>query len=60
MEFKDRIKELRINANLTQEELANRLYVSRTLVSKWESGARYPSKDNLNRLALLFQVSQEN
>jgi len=57
MEFKDKLKELRINANLKQEDVAARLFVSRTLVSKWEAGARYPSKDNLERLADLFQVS---
>lgn len=38
MELKDRLKELRANANLTQEDLANKIFVSRTLVSKWESG----------------------
>ena len=58
MEFKDRLKELRINAKLTQEDLANQLFVSRTLISKWESGDRYPSKDNLARLAILFQTPQ--
>lgn len=59
MELKDRLKDLRIKANLTQEELANRIYVSRTLVSKWESGARYPSPENLTRLAVLFQIHQD-
>lgn len=59
MELKDRLKELRANANLTQEDLANRIFVSRTLVSKWESGDRYPSKDNLARLAVLFQMPQD-
>ena len=59
MELKDKLKELRANANLTQEDLANKIFVSRTLVSKWESGDRYPSKDNLARLAVLFQISQD-
>lgn len=59
MELKDKLKELRANANLTQEDLANQIFVSRTLVSKWESGDRYPSKDNLARLAVLFQIPQE-
>jgi len=59
MELKDRLKELRANANLTQEDLANHIFVSRTLVSKWESGDRYPSKDNLARLAVLFQIPQD-
>lgn len=56
MELKDKLKELRTNANLTQEDLANQIFVSRTLVSKWESGDRYPSKDNLDRLAVFFQI----
>ena len=59
MELKDKLKELRANANLTQEDLANQIFVSRTLVSKWESGDRYPSKDNLARLAVLFQIPQD-
>ncbi len=59
MELKDRLKELRAKSNLTQEDLANQIFVSRTLVSKWETGDRYPSKDNLARLAILFQVSQD-
>ena len=59
MEIKDRLKDLRIKANLTQEELANHIYVSRTLVSKWESGDRYPSPENLVRLAVLFQIPQD-
>jgi len=59
MELKDRLRELRTNAKLTQEDLANRIFVSRTLVSKWESGDRYPSKENLARLAVLFQIPQD-
>ncbi len=59
MELREKLKELRTTANLTQEELANRVFVSRTLVSKWESGDRYPSKENLARLAVLFQISPE-
>ncbi len=59
MELKDKLKELRTQAGLTQEELANRLYVSRTLVSKWESGNRYPGADSLARLAILFSTTRE-
>ena len=59
MQLKERLKELRLKANLTQAELANRIFVSRTLVTKWESGERYPSKDNLARLSVVFQISQE-
>lgn len=59
MELKDKLKELRTKSNLTQEDLANQIFVSRTLVSKWESGDRYPSKDNLARLAVFFKISQD-
>lgn len=59
MELKERLKELRGKANMTQEDLANQIFVSRSLVSRWESGERYPSKDNLARLAVLFQIPQD-
>lgn len=38
MEFHEKLQQLRIKHNLTQEQLAEQLYVSRTAVSKWESG----------------------
>lgn len=59
MELKDNLRELRNNAGLTQEALAGQIFVSRTLISKWESGERYPNKDNLARLAVFFRISQE-
>ena len=52
----DRINELRTKANLTQNELAEKLYVSRKLVCSWELGRRNPSLDNLRRMAELFDV----
>lgn len=59
MELKDKLKELRNNAGLTQETLASQIFVSRTLISKWESGERYPNKDNLARLAVFFHITPE-
>ena len=57
MDFNERLKELRKNKGLTQEELASKLYVSRTAVSKWESGKGYPSIDILKSLACFFEIS---
>lgn len=55
--FKDKIKELRINNNLTQEELANKLYVTRNAVSKWETGNGLPSIETLMDISKKFNVS---
>ena len=48
------ISELRISAGLTQEELAERLYVSRALVQKWETGKRRPGKSDLESVAAIL------
>ncbi len=57
MEFCEKLQELRRAKSLTQEELARALYVSRTAVSKWESGRGYPSIDSLKQLSRFFSVS---
>ena len=57
MEFNEKLQELRKRKNLTQEELAQALYVSRTAVSKWESGRGYPSIDSLKAVAAFFSVT---
>lgn len=57
MEFGEKLQELRKNKGLTQEELAEVLYVSRTAVSKWESGRGYPNIQSLKDLADFFGVS---
>ncbi|MBR6514428.1 MAG: helix-turn-helix transcriptional regulator [Clostridia bacterium] len=57
MEFKEKLQELRKSRGLTQEELAAQLYVSRTAISKWESGRGYPSIDSLKEISSYFSVS---
>ena len=57
MEFHEKLQELRKNRGLTQEELAEALYVSRTAISKWESGRGYPSIDSLKAIANYFDVT---
>lgn len=57
MEFNEKIKALRKQKGLTQEELAQALYVSRTAISKWESGRGYPNIDSLKALAQFFGVA---
>ncbi len=57
LELSEKLQELRRSRGLTQEELAEALYVSRTAVSKWESGRGYPSIDSLKELSLFFSVS---
>jgi transcriptional regulator with XRE-family HTH domain len=57
MEFNEKLQELRKQKELTQEELAEQLYVSRTAISKWESGRGYPSIDSLKAIARCFSVT---
>lgn len=57
MDFPQKLQELRKNKNMTQEQLASALYVSRTAVSKWESGRGYPSVDSLKALAAVFEIT---
>lgn len=57
MEFHEKLAELRKSKGLTQEELAEALFVSRTAVSKWESGRGYPNIDSLKEISCFFSVT---
>lgn len=57
MEFNEKLQQLRKQNNLTQEQLAEQLYVSRTAISKWESGKGYPNIESLKSISKLFSVS---
>ena len=57
MELHEKLQQLRKQKGLTQEELAQKLFVSRTAISKWESGRGYPSIDSLKEISKFFSVS---
>lgn len=57
--LKDKIRELRQKEGLTQEALANRIHVSRSLIAKWESGKGMPTESDLALLSELFDVSSQ-
>ncbi len=57
MDFNEKIQQLRRKSGLTQEQLAERLFVSRVTVSKWESGRGYPNIESLKLLAKVLEVS---
>ena len=57
MEFSEKLQELRKSKMLTQEDLAEALLVSRTAISKWESGRGYPSIDSLKEISRFFSVT---
>ena len=60
MEFHEKLQELRKQKNLTQEELSEILFVSRTAISKWESGESLPDIERCKRLADIFGVSMDD
>lgn len=57
METKDILLELRKKNNLTQDELAEKLFITRQAVSRWESGETTPNIETLKSLSTLFDVS---
>lgn len=58
-EFKDRLKQMRQSAGLTQSELAEKLGVSTSTVSMYEVGSRKPSFEILEQLADFFNVDTD-
>jgi len=57
MEFNEKLQQLRKEKGLTQEQLAEMLFISRTAISKWESGKGYPNIESLKSISKLFAVS---
>lgn len=57
MLLNERLKQLRLKNNYTQENIANKIGVSKQSVSKWESGKTYPDIDNLIILSDIYNVT---
>ena len=57
MALGENIRKLREEAQLTQQQLAERLYVSRQTISRWESGTRCPDLITAKKLAMELQIS---
>lgn len=60
MELGNRIKKCRESINLSQEELADKIYVSRQTISNWENNKSYPDINSLKLLSNVFDVSLDN
>ena len=59
MEFKDRLKELRISKNLSQMQLANKTGISQSAIAKWELGKTEPTATAIIILAKFFNESTD-
>ena len=59
MTFGDRLKELRTGQHLTQQQLATRLGIAKSIVSYYENGDRFPSYDVLIKIAGIFHVTTD-
>lgn len=57
MELSEKLVRLRKQSGMTQEELAAKIFVTRTAVSKWENGKGYPAIDSLKLLSSVYGVS---
>ena len=60
MELNEKIKKYRKEAGLSQEDLASKIYVSRTLITKYESGSAFPTQENLEKIAAALNVEVED
>ena len=60
MKTGEKIKKIRLDNNMTQDEFAEKLNVTRVAVSKWELGKSYPSIENLKTICSLFNVSSSD
>ncbi len=57
MEISQQIKKYRLKANLSQEDLANQIYVTRQTISNWENNKSYPDINSLLLMSEVFEIS---
>lgn len=56
MTFSEKLKKLRREKGITQNELADAIFISRSMIAKYESGLAYPTRENAEKLAIFFDV----
>ena len=59
MNFGEKLKALRTSQKMTQQQLADRIGVAKSVVSYYESGDRYPSYDVLVKIAYIFHTTTD-
>lgn len=59
MQFRERLKKLRKENGITQEQLAEKLNISRQSVAKWERGQSLPNITNLKEIAMIFNITTD-
>ena len=59
MTFGEKLKKLRIGNKLTQDELADKIFVTRTAISKWETDRGFPNMESLKMLCKVFNISMD-
>lgn len=57
--FSEKLRELREQSGMKQEELAKKMYLSRPVISKWERGLQYPNVEQLKQLSRIFHISMD-
>ena len=58
MEFKDKLKQIRKERGISQQALADAIFVSRSAIAKWESGLGYPNETSMSALLEYFEVDK--
>lgn len=59
MDFDNRLKQIRVDAGMTQKQLAERIGVAKSVISYYEQGERFPSYDVLIKIARTFHVTTD-